>query len=158
MSNFIGEYECKVEVKGRIMFPVGFLKQLDPSAQEKCVVNRGFGKYLVLYPMNEWERINEQLTKLNMFVKKNRDFVRYFQRGATQLTLDGTGRLLLPKRLLDYAFIKKEVILSSTPNGIEVWAKDIYDKFFDKEPEDYAKLAEEVMGRILNEDDKDDLS
>ena len=82
MSNFIGEYECKVEVKGRIMFPVGFRKQLDPSAQEKFVVNRGFGKYLVLYPMNEWEKINEQLTTLNMFVKKNRDFVRYFQRGS----------------------------------------------------------------------------
>ena len=81
-----------------------------------------------------------------------------FSGGASQLTLDGTGRLLLPKRLLDYASIKKEVILSSTPNGIEVWAKELYDKFFDKEPEDYATLAEEVMGRILNEDDKDDLS
>ena len=155
MSNFIGEYECKVEAKGRIMFPAGFKKQLNTSAQEKFVVNRGFGKYLVLYPMNEWEGINEQLTKLNMFVKKNRDFVRYFQRGATQLTLDGTGRLLLPKRLSDYALITKEVVLSSTPNGIEVWAKGLYEKFFDKEPEDYATLAEEVMGKI--NDNKDDL-
>ncbi|MFH1321497.1 MAG: division/cell wall cluster transcriptional repressor MraZ [Bacteroidota bacterium] len=152
MSNFIGEFECRVDDKSRIMLPAGLKKQLDPAAQEKFVVNRGFGKYLVLYPMNEWEKISKQLAKLNMFVQKNRDFVRYFQRGATELVLDGTGRLLLPKRLLAYASIKKEVVFSSTPNGIEVWAKDLYEGFFKEEPEDYATLAEEVMGKINDED------
>jgi MraZ protein len=150
MANFIGEFECKIDAKGRIMIPSGLRKQLDPAAQERFVLNRGFEKCLVLYPKNEWEDISAEVNKLNQYVKKNREFVRYFYRGASELGLDTTGRILFPKRMLDYAAVEKEVVLFAYSNRIEVWDKATYDGLLTDEPDDFAALAEEVMGNAGN--------
>ncbi|GAB4249101.1 MAG: division/cell wall cluster transcriptional repressor MraZ [Vicingaceae bacterium] len=155
MANFIGEFECKLDAKGRLMLPSGLRKQLDPEAQERFVMNRGFEKCLVLYPKNEWQGISEEVNRLNQYVKKNREFIRYFYRGATELGLDTTGRLLFPKRMLDYAGITKEVVLFAYSNRIEVWDKETYDNLLTDEPDDFADLAEEVMGnKQTNESDE----
>ena len=146
MANFIGEFECKIDMKGRILLPAGLKKQLSPEAQEKFVVNRGFEKCLVLYPFNEWTTISTEINQLNLYTKKNRDFVRYFYRGATELALDNTNRLLFPKQLLEYADIDKDVVLFAYSNRIEIWAKALYDNLLTDEPEDFSQLAEDVMG------------
>lgn len=151
MTNFIGEFECKLDVKGRLMLPSGLRKQLDPAAQEQFVLNRGFEKCLVLYPKNDWAYISAEVNKLNQYVKKNREFIRYFYRGATELGLDGTGRLLLPKRLQVYGGVEKEVVLFAYSDRIEIWDKETYEGLLTDEPEDFANLAEEVMG---NKDSK----
>ncbi|MCD4680354.1 MAG: hypothetical protein K8S00_08205, partial [Bacteroidales bacterium] len=95
MVNLIGEFDCKIDVKGRIMMPSALKKQIPSEAEERFVINRGFEKCLVLYPMNEWKDISEEINKKNLYVKKIRDFVRYFHRGATEIKLDGNSRLLL---------------------------------------------------------------
>ena len=146
MSSFIGEFDCKLDSKGRLMVPSGLRKQLEPAANESFVLNRGFEQCLVLYPKNHWDKVSAEVNKLNQYVKKNREFIRYFYRGATELTLDGTGRLLLPKRLQDYAEIGKEVVLFAYSDRIEVWNKEKYEGLLTDEPEDFANLAEEVMG------------
>lgn len=156
MTSFIGEFECKLDPKGRIMLPSGLRKQLDPAANEKFVLNRGFEKCLVLYPKNEWESISSEINKLNQYVRKNREFIRYFYRGATELGLDGTGRLLLPKRLLSYAGVEKTSMLFAYSNRIEIWDKDTYEGLLTDEPEDFANLAEEVMGNKSNTEEADD--
>jgi len=159
MANFIGEFECKLDAKGRLMLPSGLRKQLDPAAQERFVLNRGFEKCLVLYPKNEWEGISAEVNKLNQYVKKNREFIRYFYRGASELGLDGTGRILFPKRMLSYASVEKQVVLFAYSNRIEVWDKDIYDGLLTDEPDDFATLAEEVMGGgSSNIQEEDELS
>ncbi len=155
MTNFIGEFNCKLDAKGRVMLPAALRKQLSPDANERFVMNRGFEQCLVLYPKNEWEVISAEVNKLNQYVKKNREFIRYFYRGATELELDANGRLLLPKRMLQYAGISKEVVLFAYGNRIEVWDKDKYDNLLTDEPEDFADLAEEVMGRNQNENDEE---
>ena len=152
MANLLGEYECKIDDKGRIMVPASLKKQVPPEAEERFVINRGFEKCLVLYPMNEWRDISEEINKLNLYVKKNRDFVRYFQRGATELHLDGNNRLLLPKNLLGYADISKTIVLFAYSNRIEVWDKEIYINLLTDEPEDFSTLAEDVMGNIDTQD------
>lgn len=146
MLNLIGEFDCKIDVKGRIMMPSALKKQVPPEAEERFVINRGFEKCLVLYPMNEWKDITDDINKLNLYVKKNRDFVRYFQRGATEIKLDGNNRLLLPKSLLGYAGINKELVLFAYSNRIEIWDKVTYNNLLTDEPEDFSSLAEEVMG------------
>ena len=158
MSSFIGEYQCKVDAKGRFMLPSGLKKQLDPAAQEKFVINRGFEGCLVLYPMNEWNKETAKFEKLNLFVAKNRKFYRQFHNGATQLVLDGTGRLLLPRTLAKTAEIEKEIVLFAYANRIEVWAKDKYEAVMDEDADDFASLAEDVMGELGNdeEDKKED--
>jgi MraZ protein len=153
MTNFIGEFDCKLDAKGRLMLPSSLRKQLDPAAQESFVMNRGFEKCLVLYPKNDWKYISEEVNKLNQYVKKNREFTRYFYRGATELALDGTGRLLFPKRLLDYAGVQKEVVLFAHGNKIEIWDKEAYDNLLTDEPDEFASLAEEVMGNATNKEE-----
>ncbi len=159
MTAFIGEFDCKVDAKGRVMMPSGLRKQLDPVAQEKFVLNRGFEQCLVLYPKNIWTNISAEISKLNQYKKKNREFIRYFYRGATELGLDGTGRILFPKRLLKYASISKEAVLFAYFDRIEVWSKDTYDNLLTDEPDDFSRLAEEVMGDAnQSQDELDDIS
>ncbi|RYE10158.1 MAG: division/cell wall cluster transcriptional repressor MraZ [Sphingobacteriaceae bacterium] len=150
MPHFLGEFECKLDVKGRMMIPANLRKQLPEAEREGLVINRGFEKHLVMYPRKEWDLILDDLSKLNQYEKKNRDFVRYFTRGATEITPDSAGRILFPKTLLDYAGIGTEVVLTGNLNKIEVWAQNTYDEQLDNEPENFAKLAEEVMGNKKN--------
>lgn len=155
-SNFLGEFECKLDAKSRLSMPATLRKSLDPAAQEKFVVNRGFESCLSLYPYNEWLKISAEINKLNRYNKKNREFMRYFYRGAMELSLDAAGRLLLPKRLMEYAGIDKEIILSAYSNIVEVWDKTKFDNLLTREPEDFANLAEEVMGG--NKQNEQDIS
>ena len=155
MASFIGEYECKLDAKGRFMLPAGLKKQVDPAAQEQFVMNRGFEGCLVLYPMNEWKVETARFEKLNLFVAKNRKFYRQFHNGATQLALDSAGRLLVPKQLAGAAAISKEIVLFAYANRIEVWAKDRYHEEMGA-GDDFETLAEEVMGGFDNAEDADD--
>lgn len=147
MTRFIGEYDCKVDAKGRIKLPAALKKQMMPEAKDKFVINRGFEQCLVLYPFNEWEAISAEVNRLNLYVKKNREFIRYFYRGASEVNLDGLTRMLLPKRLLEYAGIKSELVLFAYSNRIEVWDRKIYDRLLTTEPKDFSSLAEDVMGK-----------
>lgn len=148
MSHFLGEFECKLDAKGRLMLPAGLRKQMPEAEREGLVVNRGFEKHLVIYTRKEWDTIVEDLSKLNQYEKKTREFIRYFTRGASELSLDAAGRILLPKSLMEYAGMGADVVLSSQFNKIEVWAKDAYDAQLDNEPDNFSNLAEEVMGGL----------
>ena len=157
MLNLIGEYECKLDAKGRIMLPAVLKRQLPTEAEEKFIINRGFERCLVLYPKNEWKSISDEVNALNLYNKKNREFIRYFYRGASELGLDGTSRMLFPKNLLDYAGIKKDLVLFAFSNRIEVWAKETYQNLLTDEPDDFATLAEEVMVKKENGERSNDL-
>ncbi len=146
MIHFLGEFEGRLDAKARIALPAALRKQLPVESGERFVVNRGFEQHLTLYPCTEWRRITAEINRLNLYVKKNRDFVRYFHRGATELELDSSGRLLLPRRLLDYAGIREAVILLAYANRIECWEPTLYENLLSDEPADFARLAEEIMG------------
>ena len=146
MVQLLGEFDCKLDAKGRLMVPSSLKKQLPDVEQQGLVINRGFEKHLVIYPKKVWEGIVEELSKLNQYEKKTREFIRFFTRGATELTLDASGRVNLPKSLLEFAGINGEVVLACQFDKIELWSKEAYDNLLDSEPEDFANLAEEVMG------------
>ena len=150
MTQLLGEYDCKVDSKGRFVLPAGLKKQLSDGDKERFVVNRGFEKNLTLYPESEWQKISREINALNLYNKKNREFVRYFFRGATELTADSANRLLLPKSTLDYAGIDKEIVLFAYGQRVEIWARDVYESMMQSEPEDFSSLAEEVMGKVNN--------
>lgn len=155
MINLIGTYECKSDAKGRLMFSSAFKKQLSSVLQEGFVVKRAvFQPCLELYPMKEWNLMMEKINKLNRFKKKNNDFIRRFTAGVKMVELDATGRILIPKDLFEFAGIKKQVVMSSSVNIIEIWDKERYEKAIDDAADDFADLAEEVMGNT----DVDELS
>ena len=154
MISFIGTYDCKADSKGRVMLPVALKNQMAPVINEGFVVKRSvFQTCLELYPMAEWNLLMQKMNKKNRFKKKNNDFIRRFSAGVKVVEIDATGRLLIPKNLVDVAGIAKEVVLSSAINIVEIWDKDNYEKVLEETAEDFASLAEEVMG-----DDDDDVS
>ncbi|SFS89059.1 division/cell wall cluster transcriptional repressor MraZ [Sphingobacterium wenxiniae] len=149
MNYLIGEYECKLDAKGRMVVPAALKRQLPDVEREGLVVNRGFEQNLVIYTRAEWNRILGQLSKLNQFQAKNREFVRKFTSGATELLLDSAGRVLLPKSLLAYASIDAEVVLMCNLEKVEVWSKAKYEEQMGSlSEEDFSDLAEQVMGGL----------
>lgn len=157
MTYLLGEFDCKVDSKGRFMLPSGLKKQLSEGDQGRFVINRGFEKNLTLYPQSEWQKISHEVNALNLYNKKNREFVRYFFRGASEITLDAASRLLLPKALLDYSGIKNEIVLFAYGQRIEIWAREVYEAMMSSEPEDFSTLAEDVMGKINNQGKNENL-
>ncbi|MEP0212299.1 MAG: division/cell wall cluster transcriptional repressor MraZ [Cellulophaga sp.] len=147
MVNFIGTYGCKADVKGRVMVPSALKGQMASVLNKGFVIKRSvFQPCLELYPMEEWNLLMEKMNKKNRFKKKNNDFIRRFSAGVKIVELDATGRLLIPKNLVEIANITKEVVLSSAINIIEIWDKDSYEKVIEEDAENFADLAEEVMG------------
>ncbi len=155
MISLIGEFDCKADAKGRIMFPVNLRKQLDGAFEKGFVINRNLHqKCLVLYPVAEWNKLNKKLSKLNRLIKSNDVFVRKFTGGATACEADNTGRILLPKALTDYAEIKSDLKVLGSNNVIELWDKKLYEEFLSQDI-NIEKLAEDVLGG-LNFNDEDD--
>jgi len=146
MSYLTGEFECKLDNKGRMMIPAGLKKKLPEADTECLVINRGFKKYLVIYTKQEWDKKLDELNKLNQYESKNIEFIRYFTRGATELNVDAAGRVNLPQGLLDYAGITSDVVLTCQLTKIEMWDRTAYNKMIDSEPDNFAALAEDVMG------------
>jgi MraZ protein len=135
------------------MMPAPLKKQLASSLQNGFVLKRSvFQQCLELYPMEEWDLMMQKINKLNRFVKKNNDFIRRFTAGVKVVEIDALGRLLVPKDLVAFSSISKDVVFSSAVNIVEIWDKDLYEKSISGEDMDFADLAEEVMGNI-NDDD-----
>jgi len=152
MSGFIGEFPCTVDAKGRFLFPGGLLKQVPVKERKGFVVHRGMEKHLVVYTRKEWDKISAEVNQLNLYVRKNREFIRKFNRGATEISPDGANRVLLPKPLMEYAGIEKDIVLYAFGNRIEIWSQKEYDRMMKDETTDFAALAEEVMGKKVNDD------
>jgi len=150
--NLIGTYECKVDAKGRLMVPSALKKQLSLVLKEIFVIKRSvFQPCLELYPIQEWNILMENLNGLNRFVKKNNDFIRKFTAGVKTVEVDANGRLLIPKDLMGFANIDKEIVLSSAINIIEIWDKNKYENAIDVAADDFADMAEDIMGNKLSD-------
>jgi MraZ protein len=148
MVQLLGEYDCKLDAKGRLMVPSSLKKQLPNVDQDGLVINRGFEKHLVIYPKKVWEQKIEELSKLNQYEEKHRIFIRLFTRGATELVMDAAGRINLPNSLMEAVGIanNSELILACQLDKIEVWNKAAYEALFDEDPKSFSLLAQEVMG------------
>ena len=147
MQHFIGTYECKADEKGRIMLPVSLKKQLSDKLKNGFVIKRAvFNSCLELYPLKEWDELMLRVNKLNRFNKKNIDFIRRFTAGVRQIDIDISGRILIPKDLINHAKISKDIVVSSAVNILEIWDKGLYESAIDDAKGDFGNLAEDVMG------------
>ena len=122
MSYLVGEHECKLDDKGRFIFPSALKKQLE-GAGDSFVVVRGIEDCLLLYPRVEFNRKADELRGLNEYSEENRRYKRNFYRSAAEMTLDSSSRLLIQKRLLEEVGITgKEIILLGMDDKIEIWS------------------------------------
>ncbi len=149
MQTLLGTYEAKLDAKGRFMFPAPFKSQMKEEVHKGFVIKRSiFKKCLELFPMENWQIESAMISKLNMYKKKNAEFVTKFMAGVKPVELDGTGRLLIPKDLLKYGGISKEIVITSVTKKFEIWDKVAYEKAVDYDPDDFANLTENVMGEL----------
>jgi len=147
LNHFIGTYECKIDVKGRILIPSALKKQITISSENGFVIKRGlFNNCLELYPFDQWKFVMNKIDQLNRFNKKNIDFIRRFTAGVKMVDIDTNGRLLIPKDLIKHACIRKDIVLSAAVNILEIWDKNLYEEIIDEAKVDFSSLAEEVMG------------
>ena len=148
MTGFLGEFEATLDAKGRFLLPAGFKKQLPEGEEQRFVINRGFEKSLALYPVRNWEPLFADISKLNDFDPKVREFRRYFLNGATFVEPDTAGRLLVPPNLKSHADLQKDIVLVAAVNKIEIWDSNKYKQFFDSfSPDVFSNLANEVINK-----------
>lgn len=143
MIHLIGEYEVKVDDKGRIMVPAQLRKQLPSDLQDRFVLNRGLDNCIAMRPYPLFIKESTRINKMNRAKKEIRDYQRFFASGATDLTLDSAGRLNLPKHLMEWASIGREIMISSYGHIIEIWAKDKFHIPKSEESEKYSAISEQ---------------
>ena len=128
---FMGEYSPALDDKGRVAIPFKLRKAFGADTpMDKLVVTKGFAKYLMAFREEDWkEFVNTKLMPLPQSDSKNRDIVRFFLSGASECELDKQGRMLIPSYLLKYAEIKDDVIILGLSNKIEIWSKEVYERY-----------------------------
>lgn len=147
MTHIIGQHDCKADTKGRVILPISLKNQLLPVLNEGFVIKRSvFQQCLELYPKSEFDALMQKVLKKSKINRKYDAFVRNFVAGMKEITIDGdTGRLQIPKNLVAYAEIEKEVVLNAVFDKIEIWNKEKYEAVLEKGEKDYADLAEEIF-------------
>ena len=147
--NLFGSYECSADAKGRVMLPAAVKTQLKAVMKKGFVIKQSiFSKSLELYPTSSWSELSSQVNKLNKFVKKNVEFIRMFNFGVRSVELDSNARFLIPSDLMDFAGIKKDVVIVAQQDRMEIWDKKAYDKFIKENNARFEELAQEVMGGV----------
>jgi len=146
MHTFLGEYEVAIDAKGRFLLPAALRKQLPEGFGERFVINRGFENCLVLYTMDVWQILSAKMNKLNDFNQKERTLKRLFLNGASVIELDGAGRMLLPKNLMEFAGLSKDMVLAAQGNKVELWDKEAYQTYMKQNVGGLSMLADEVGG------------
>lgn len=132
MSKFKGDHYCRVDAKGRFLFPARLKKQMPAGSGEVFVGKLNtFEKSLILYPESVWNRLVERtLRRLNPYNEKHDRFRRDFFRDVLEMEFDSAGRMLIPKRFLDILEVGpgngEEVVLAGQGNLIELLSKDRY--------------------------------
>ena len=142
---FYGEYDHTIDRKGRLIVPAKCRQAMKDHDVKSLFLTRGLDGCLFLFPESEW-RIAENRLKQVPFTKgEGRKFNRIFFSGATEVVVDGLGRILIPKSLKEYAQIKEAVVVVGVLNRMEVWAKEQWRTFYEQSRQSFEEIAERVM-------------
>lgn len=123
VGRFVGEFEHRVDAKGRVPIPPRFRAEL----KEGLVLTPGVEKYIVVHPLSEWEKVAAALTAGSITSSKLRRINRAIFATAFNLNLDGQGRITMPAPLREYAGIKDEVIIAGANTYLELWNKEQWE-------------------------------
>jgi len=143
-----GHGECKLDEKGRFLFPSSLRRLLTEAEQEEFVLNLNPKGYLDLYPLNRWEKKLEEIFSLNQYIQENRDYARRFQSGATPVQMDKAGRIQVPKSLLAFAGMDtdKNLVIKGMGEVFELWTETRHAQWLNSQAEDLNQMGERLMG------------
>ena len=143
---FAGEYANTLDLKNRVNIPAKFRKALDPINDRTFVITRGFDSCLTLYPISEWNIVEQQLASLSSIRNRNREFVRSIVRYASYVQYDKQGRIIIPDNLKVYASIDREVSIIGMISKIEIWSPEKIKKHDNDQMniDDFDDLADDI--------------
>ncbi len=143
---FLGSFNYSIDTKGRISIPARMRKFISSESNDTFVLTRGSSKCINIYPMDYWkELVASKLDKLNTFDPQDAKFMRMFLREAAEDRFDSQSRLLVPKKLIDFAEIEKDVLILGMNKYIEVWNPQLYEEYLQSIEDSYEEIAKEVM-------------
>ena len=148
-NTFIGEYSYSLDSKGRINIPSKFRQCLSLENNKTFILSRGLDSCIYAYPLIIWQEIENNLRNLSSISKTNRTFVRNIVRYASPTKYDKQGRISLTQSLIDYAKLKKEILIIGVVNKIEIWdskqLKTIDQKNTEVDQSAYDILADKIV-------------
>tara|TARA_B100000686_G_C16571795_1_gene853322 strand:+ start:125 stop:574 length:450 start_codon:yes stop_codon:yes gene_type:complete len=146
--SFTGEYINLIDQKNRLSIPAKFRNSLSASNDKTFVLTKGFDKCLLLYPLDEWQIVEEQLSSLSSIKNKNRNFIRTITRHANYVRYDSQGRIAIPELLLNYANINREIMVIGVVKKIELWDQSTLNNYEKQKQflsdEDFEDLADRI--------------
>lgn len=146
MAIFTGEYDCKMDAKGRLLLPSRIKAKLPECSRHEIVLSQGFEPCLVIYTIEEYKIVYDKVSSLSQFNLEHRKLQRNFFRGSIEVELDNMGRFLVPKRMAQYAQLRKDVLIVGTGSRLEIWNPDVYEESYTlHDPEEYSALAEKYL-------------
>ncbi|HUT21986.1 MAG TPA: division/cell wall cluster transcriptional repressor MraZ [Candidatus Bipolaricaulota bacterium] len=137
---FIGEYQHSLDQKDRLAVPVKFRAKL----KEGAVVTRGLDNCLFLYPKSEWKKLADKLATLPISKSNTRAFSRFMLSGAMDADVDKQGRIKIPDYLKKFAGLKKNVVVAGLLNRLELWDKEVWNKYKLTTEKASVNIAEEL--------------
>ncbi len=118
---FRGSYEHTVDSKGRVSVPSKFREIIADRYEGRLVLAMDYDRCLTVYPLEEWEKLEEKIRNLPTMKKEVRDFMRFLLASATECELDKQGRVLITPAHRQHAGITKNVTLVGIIDKIEIW-------------------------------------
>jgi MraZ protein len=150
MAGFKGKYEHAVDDKGRASLPAKIRKALTPEAKDSFVITRGYENSLVLYPLDAWNKYEEQMrSELNTHREEDRLFIRMLMMWAQEVTLDKQSRIMIPQELMEIAGITTQVVIIGALEKIELWSPESFRAYNERFADTtYEAVAARVMGGV----------
>ncbi len=136
----IGEYNHTLDEKKRLAVPAKLRKELGKGA----VLTRGFDNCLALYPLKEWEKLAEKLSKLPAGQMEARGVARIILSGAAEVQFDSLGRILIPDYLKDYAKIGKNVVIAGVLDHLEIWDQTQWENYKQRTEKEIGDMASKL--------------
>jgi MraZ protein len=143
---FLGRYEHTVDSKGRVSIPMKFREVLTDQYEEKLIVTADLDQCLAVYPVSEWQRLQEKAQNLPTMQKEVRDWLRFSYSYATECPLDRQGRILLTTPLRDYARLNKAIVMLGLSKKIEIWDPKRLREKEAQLPKNFEKIGEALAG------------
>lgn len=144
---FYGEYRHSLDAKDRVIIPAKFREILQENYAEKFYVTRGLDKCLFVFTEEEWKSQEQKFKEQPFTREESRKFNRLYFSGACDVLCDKQGRILIPVYLKEYAEIKEDVVIIGVSDRIEIWAKELWEKFFNDNKNSFEDLAEKLVNR-----------
>lgn len=132
MSYPIGHFNCKLDAKGRLMLPAEFKEQMGEQAEEGFVMRPSLfddSKCLDLFTRRDWDEQQLKLrARFNIYNEEGVQALRFLNEGVRFAKLDASGRLQIPKDLMERGGLTKEVVVEALANKMEIWDKSRYER------------------------------